>query len=184
MTWNIKIKKLYDDVIIPEKAEGESAGYDLRAYLDPENMKLLNPRKLDGGYDFGDSLTYFDVPDKEIKIYPKQKVRFGTGISTEFSPELVMLIRLRSSAGIKKHLRLLNGTGVIDASYRGELMIFVENTSLDEIVTIKHNERIAQIVFQQLPKTVFSVVDKLNDSERGSGGFGSTNFDKNGNRIL
>ena len=84
-----------------------------------------------------------------------------------------MQVRPRSGLSLKTGLLVVNSPGTIDADYRGEVKIILGNFgSHDEI--INHGDRIAQIVLQPILQAQFEVVDNLDDTMRGSGGFGST----------
>ena len=81
--------------------------------------------------------------------------------------------QVRSGLASKEGLRPANCVGVIDADYRGELMVSLHNDS-DTVRTVTPEERIAQLVIQPFLETEFEEVDELSETERGSGGFGST----------
>ena len=141
----LKIKKLNENAIIPTYGTEFSAGADLYA--------LLN---------------------KEIEIQPGETVIIPTGLAMEIPHGYVGLIYARSSLGTKKGLAPANKVGVIDADYRGEIKVVLYNQS-NSIQTISPNERIAQIVFTPFLKVDFIETDELDETDRGSGGFGSTN---------
>jgi dUTP pyrophosphatase len=82
-------------------------------------------------------------------------------------------IRPRSGLAIKQGLTCLNTPGTIDADYRGELKVILINLS-NEIQTIQDGDRIAQIVFQQVEKMEWQLVENLETTQRGEGGFGHT----------
>ena len=86
----------------------------------------------------------------------------------------VGLIYARSSLGTKKGLAPANKVGVIDADYRGEIKVVLYNQSSSEQI-ISPNERIAQIVITPFMQVNFTEVEELDETERGQGGFGSTN---------
>ena len=94
-------------------------------------------------------------------------------IVTTSARGLVGLIYARSGLASKRGLAPANKVGVIDSDYRGEIMVALHNHS-DKPQTIADGERIAQIVFTPFMAASFSVVDELDDTERGAGGFGST----------
>ena len=91
----------------------------------------------------------------------------------EIPTGLVGLIYARSGLASKKGLAPANKVGVIDSDYRGEIMVALHNHGTIP-QTISDGERIAQIVFAPYYAAEFSVVDELDDTTRGSGGFGST----------
>ena len=97
---------------------------------------------------------------------------YGCGIAVEIPPGYELQIRPRSSIR-KKSLILVNSPGTIDADYRGELIVtFKEIDDRGEIYSI--GDRIAQAVLVAVPRVEYVEVDKLTDTERGDGGFGST----------
>lgn len=109
---------------------------------------------------------------EDIIIKPNETEFISTGISLEIKEGLVGLIYARSSLGCKKGLAPANKVGVIDSDYRGEIIVCLHNHSNEEQI-IKNHDRIAQIVFTPYVKATF-IEDDLEDTERGSGGFGST----------
>lgn len=141
----LQIKKLDNRATIPTYGTIDSAGADLYAILD-ENLNI-NPF--------------------ETKI-------ISTGLSMAIPKGYVGLIYARSSLGTKKGLAPANKVGVIDADYRGEIKVVLYNQS-KEVQTITPNERIAQIVITPYMQVQFEEVLELSNTERGNGGFGSTN---------
>ena len=141
----LEIKKLDERAIIPTYGTIDSAGADLYALLDEE--MLIEPG--------------------ETKIIP-------TGLSMAIPKGYVGLIYARSSLGTKRGLAPANKVGVIDADYRGEVKVVLYNQS-KETQKIDPKERIAQIVITPYMQVKFMEVDELSETERGTGGFGSTN---------
>jgi len=82
-------------------------------------------------------------------------------------------VRPRSGLAYKKGVTVLNSPGTIDADYRGEVGVILINHSNEDFV-IEDGERIAQLVFAKVEQASWSVVEELNETERGAGGFGST----------
>jgi dUTP pyrophosphatase len=145
----IKVKKLnhFDNEFpLPRYETKDAAGADLRACF--ENKQ-----------------------DFEIK--PGQRVLIPTGLSFEIQPGYEVQIRPRSGLSLKTNLLVVNSPGTIDADYRGEVKIIIGNFGNDNF-TIKHGDRIAQMVLAPIHQAEFSVVDELSDTDRGAGGFGST----------
>lgn len=106
-------------------------------------------------------------------ILPGYSVKIPLGICLEIPDGYCGLIFARSSMGIKEHLRPSNCVGVIDSDYRGEVCMDLYNDS-DETKHIEVGQRIGQIMFLPVSQFNFEVVDKLNETIRGEGGFGST----------
>ena len=104
-------------------------------------------------------------------IAPSQRVTIRTGISLQIPEEYVGLIWPRSGMSVKNGIDVL--AGVVDSGYRGEIKVCLLNTSR-EWMDIKEGDRIAQILFQQVPHFQLQEVDILQNSDRGEGGFGST----------
>ena len=110
----------------------------------------------------------------DIVLKPGERTLVPTGISISLpSNNYVAFIFARSGLGIKHGITLSNGVGVIDSDYRGEIGVGLCNLG-SEAYTIKNGERIAQMVIME-PKIMEMVeVEKLDSTERGAGGFGST----------
>jgi len=104
-------------------------------------------------------------------IAPSQRVTIKTGISLEIPEEYVGLIWPRSGMSVKNGIDVL--AGVVDSGYRGEIMVCLLNTS-KKWMDIKEGDRIAQILFQEVPHFQLQEVEMLQNSDRGEGGFGST----------
>lgn len=139
------------------------------------NIKLLNDTAIvptyGSDYAAGADL-YANISDNlEIKAGETEFVK--TGIALEIPEGLVGLIYPRSGLSCKQGLAPANKVGVIDSDYRGEIIVALHNHS-KENKTITPNERIAQIVFTPYIKGSFNIVNELNETVRGSGGFGST----------
>ncbi len=141
---NIKIKLLNEKATIPTYGSEYAAGADLYAAL-----------------------------DEKIEIKPGKTAFIGTGVSMAIPEGLGGFIFARSGLGCKKGLAPSNKVGVIDSDYRGEIIVALHNHSKDTH-EINPNDRIAQIVFMPYIKGSFKVVDDLEKTLRGKGGFGST----------
>jgi len=104
-----------------------------------------------------------------------ESVTIGTGIAVEIPAGHVLLIFSRSGHGFKNDVRLANCVGVIDSDYRGEIMVKLRKDSIDiNTLNINHGDRIAQGMMIPFQKVQFVEVENLIDTERGTGGFGST----------
>ena len=114
----------------------------------------------------------FDLcADEDAWIFANKRTTIKTGISFEMPENMAGLIWPRSGLSVKKGIDVL--AGVVDSGYRGEIMVCLYNTG-DKDVLIKHGDRIAQIIFQDVPEVGITVIDSLGSSQRGSDGFGST----------
>ncbi len=140
----VHIKKLNDNAIIPTKGTEFSAGYDIYACID-ENKT----------------------------VFPGETVKFETGIALEIPKGYAGLVYARSGLASKKGLAPANKVGVIDSDYRGEIIVFLHNHS-NKPVEVEKNERIAQLIVTPFLSVEFEETDKLTDTIRGEGGFGST----------
>jgi len=134
-------------------------------------VKLLNeeaetPTKAhrgDAGYDL--------YASENTVVVGRQRTTIKTGVSFDMPEGLAGLIWPRSGLSVKRGLDVL--AGVVDSGYRGEVMVCLYNTS-DEDVEIKRGDRIAQMIFQEVPVISLQLREELGSSQRGSNGFGST----------
>ena len=131
---------------MPTKATPDSAGFDL--YVDLE------------GPDF-------------VAIMPHTSVMLNTGISMAIPKGYFGGIFARSGLASREGLRPPNCVGVIDSDYRGNIGVGLYNDS-DQVRTISHGQRVAQMVIIPCPDAELEEVENLPDTERGDGGFGST----------
>ena len=109
--------------------------------------------------------------DEQVWVLARQRKVIKTGISLEMPDNLAGLIWPRSGLSVKQGIDVL--AGVVDAGYRGEIMVCLYNTS-DDDVEIKRGDRIAQMIFQEVPVVSLLLREELGSSQRGSNGFGST----------
>ncbi len=130
---------------LPEYQTPQSAGMDVRARL-----------------------------EAPVTIKPLERVMIPTGLYVELPDGYEMQVRPRSGLAAKHGITVLNSPGTIDADYRGEIKVILVNLS-DTPFTIEHGERIAQLVVTQYTRVCWQPSDSLSESERGEGGFGSTN---------
>jgi dUTP pyrophosphatase len=108
-----------------------------------------------------------------VQLAPLERVLIPTGLHIAMPNHLEAQIRPRSGLAIKQGLTCLNTPGTIDADYRGEIKVILINLS-KEIQVIQDGDRIAQIVFQQVEKMEWQLVENLETTQRGEGGFGHT----------
>jgi dUTP pyrophosphatase len=108
-----------------------------------------------------------------VQLAPLERVLIPTGLHIAMPNHLEAQIRPRSGLAIKQGLTCLNTPGTIDADYRGEIKVILINLS-NEIQVIQDGDRIAQIVFQQVEKMEWQLVENLDTTQRGDGGFGHT----------
>ena len=111
--------------------------------------------------------------EKELVIRAGDTAMVPTGIFLEIPPGFEAQVRPRSGLAAKSSITVLNTPGTIDADYRGEVKVILINLGKENFI-IKRGDRIAQMVFAPVVRAQFEKTFELNDSERGSGGFGST----------
>lgn len=140
----VNIKKIRENAVIPTYGSEFAAGADLYACL-----------------------------AEEIMIQPGETALIRTGIVMEIPEGFAGLIYARSGLATKKGLAPANKVGVIDADYRGEIMVALHNHSNVE-ASVEPGERIAQLVITPFLFATFTEQENLNDTARGEGGFGST----------
>ncbi|NEX47546.1 dUTP diphosphatase [Pseudotabrizicola algicola] len=137
------------DLPLPAYETPGAAGADIRANL-PPGMRA-------GGF----------------TLAPMQRAICPTGIRVEIPPGYEMQIRPRSGLSTKSGITLPNTPGTIDSDYRGPLGVALVNLS-DVPYTVQHGDRVAQMIVAPVVQARFAVVEALGDTERGTGGFGST----------
>lgn len=140
----MNIKLLSDLAKVPTRGSDCSAGYDLYA-----------------------------ATEEPVEIAPHSTAKISTDIALEIPRGFFGGIFARSGLATKRGLRPANCVGVIDADYRGPIVVALHNDT-DESVTIAAGERIAQLVAMPFLPIEFYTVDELSETGRGSGGFGST----------
>ncbi|MBE6839934.1 MAG: dUTP diphosphatase [Ruminococcus sp.] len=141
----LRIKKLNENAEIPKRATNGSAGYDLCACI-----------------------------EEDVVIKKGQIVKIPTGISAEINTnEAALMIYARSGLASKNGVTLVNCVGVVDSDYRGEIVVPLINLGNDDYI-IEKGARIAQLVVTPVILPEIEEVSELSDTDRGSGGFGST----------
>ena len=111
--------------------------------------------------------------EKPITINPMERVLIGTGLYIALPIGYEAQVRPRSGLALKHGITVLNTPGTIDADYRGEIKVLLVNLSKDPF-TVNVGERIAQMVIARHEHGEFIVVDELDETERGEGGYGHT----------
>lgn len=110
---------------------------------------------------------------QEIVLDSLERALIPTGLYIELPEGYEAQIRPRSGLAAKQGLTCLNSPGTVDADYRGELKVIMVNLSKEKQV-IRHGERIAQMVIQQVAQVILTEVKEISETERGEGGFGHT----------
>lgn len=111
--------------------------------------------------------------DEAITLKPNERKLVPTGIALALPEGFEAQIRPRSGLALKNGITVLNTPGTIDADYRGEICVILINLS-DQPFTIERGTRIAQMIVAPVSQAAFDVVDILPETDRGTGGFGST----------
>lgn len=113
------------------------------------------------------------VTSQPISLEPMQRVIVKTGLFIELPIGYEAQVRPRSGLAAKSGVTVLNAPGTIDADYRGEIGVILVNLS-DKTFTVEHGDRIAQLVVAKYERAEWSLTESLSETDRGSGGFGST----------
>lgn len=111
--------------------------------------------------------------EESVSLQPLERKLIGTGLFIELPVGYEAQIRPRSGLAFKHGLTVLNSPGTIDADYRGEIKVLLVNLS-QESFEIKDGERIAQMVIARHEQITWQNTESLSDTERGTGGYGST----------
>lgn len=150
---------------LPKYETKGAAGLDIRA--DFSRITSDNPLKFYAGS------GYFDFEKKMLRIDPMARVLIPTGLKVGLPEGIEMQVRPRSGMALKKGLTVINTPGTVDEDYRGEVGVPVINLNTEPI-WIENGERICQVVFNKYEKIEWNLVDTLDETERGEGGFNST----------
>ena len=124
------------------------------------------------GADLRANLPY-DLRDAGIEISPGGRALIPTGLRLEIPIGYEVQVRARSGLALKHGITLANAIGTIDSDYRGDLGVILWNGGAD-VFRVTHGMRIAQMVVAPVVQATFAIVDALDETDRGAGGFGST----------
>ena len=141
----VHVKKLNSAAVLPRRGSAQAAGYDLFACL----------------------------PEGEITLQPGETRRIPLGLALALPEGYFGAVFARSGLATRQGLRPANCVGVVDSDYRGENMVPLHNDSR-EPQTIRHGDRVAQMVVLPYLAVDFTEAEELDETERGEGGFGST----------
>lgn len=142
----IKLKRTSPNAIIPTQSHVGDAGYDLYAC---------------------------DIPNGKVEIAPHDTCMISTGIALAIPKGYAGLLFSRSGIATKRGIRPATAVSVLDSPYRGTIIYPAHNDSADW-QTVENGERIGQLVVVPVVALTFNEVDELEETERGTGGFGST----------
>jgi len=140
----IDVVKLREDAVLPEYQTSGAAGADLHACI-----------------------------DEPIVLQPLERRMIPTGLAMSIPEGFEVQIRARSGMSIKHGITMVNGIGTIDADYRGEVGVLAINLG-QEAFTVEPGMRIAQMVVARYETTGWNVVEALDETDRGAGGYGSS----------
>jgi len=140
-----RVKKLDPEARLPVQKTFQSAGFDVHACL-----------------------------DEPVRLPAGTRALIKTGIAVAVPEGYEVQVRPRSGLALKEGVTVLNSPGTIDADYRGEVGVILINHSQHHEAVINDGERIAQLVVQRVPRVELFEVEDLEETARGTGGFGST----------
>lgn len=157
-----------DDVYIPYDPTVIQFGVWLNKEEYPYAKMPHRAHTYDAGYDL------FAAENEPVRIGPIHRAVIHTGIHMKLRPGWEAQIRPRSGLAAKLGITVLNTPGTIDADYTGEIMVIVQNNG-QEVFTVKPGDKIAQMVFKQVPVVgLHELNEKPTNEDRGEAGFGST----------
>lgn len=110
----------------------------------------------------------------DVTIAPGARVLVPTGIAIALPEGYAAFVHPRSGLALRSGLSVVNTPGTIDAGYRGEISVVLINHDTDLPIELARGDRVAQLVIQRVEQAVFEVVETLDDSARGTGGYGSS----------
>jgi dUTP pyrophosphatase len=140
----VKVKKKDGRIELPRYESSGAAGMDLKAFI-----------------------------DADVTIPPLGRAKIPTGLFIEAPPGYEAQVRPRSGLAVRHGVTILNAPGTVDSDYRGELEVILVNLGAEPF-TLKNGDRIAQMVISPVTHASLCETDSLSETERGSGGFGST----------
>ena len=157
----LKVKVLRENAKMPKRGSNLASGLDVRAYscYNPVEKKDIKLESVDGQYGW--------------TIKPNETLIFKTGLVMACGEDEEIQVRPRSGISCKTKLRIANTPGTIDADYRGEIGIIIDNIGTTEAF-VPYEERIAQIVVCPVIRPEIVKVEDLDNTNRGANGYGST----------
>jgi len=138
------LQPAFNDIQLPKYETPESAGMDARAAI-----------------------------AEDVVIAPLKRRLIPTGLKVAVPPGYTIDVDSRSGLAAKNGIFVLNAPGIIDADYRGEIGVIVANLG-DEPFTVKRGDRVCQLLLRKVERVEWKIVEKLSETHRGEGGFGST----------
>jgi dUTP pyrophosphatase len=110
----------------------------------------------------------------DAELGPGERAVLPTGLAIALPVGYAAFVHPRSGLAARHGVTLVNAPGTIDAGYRGQIQVVLLNTDRNEAIRVRRGDRIGQLVIQRVERADFRLVDRLPDSLRGAGGFGST----------
>lgn len=134
--------------------------------LDPELPAPAYAKPGDAGADLRSRIDF--------ELEPGERALVPTGVAIALPEGYVGLVHPRSGLATKNGITIVNAPGTVDSGYRGELMVTLLNTDKTKSFHVQRGDRIAQLIIQKYEHATFTIVDELEQTERGSSGFGSS----------
>ena len=134
--------------------------------LDPELPAPAYAKPGDAGADLRSRIDF--------ELEPGERALVPTGVAIALPEGYVGLVHPRSGLATKNGITIVNAPGTVDSGYRGELMVTLLNTDKTKSFHVQRGDRIAQLIIQKYEHATFTMVDELDQTERGSSGFGSS----------
>ncbi len=134
--------------------------------LDPELPAPAYAKPGDAGADLRSRIDF--------ELEPGERALVPTGVAIALPEGYVGMVHPRSGMATKNGITIVNAPGTVDSGYRGELMVTLLNTDKTKSFHVQRGDRIAQLIIQKYEHATFTVVDELDQTERGSSGFGSS----------
>jgi dUTP pyrophosphatase len=149
------------------QARGETATVDVQIHrLDPDLPLPSYAHEHDAGADLRTAV--------DVTLLPGERALVPTGIALALPEGFAAFVHPRSGLAARHGLSIVNAPGTVDAGYRGEIKVALVNLDRQEPVQLRRGHRIAQLVIQRVATARFVEVDRLPESARGAGGYGST----------
>ena len=134
--------------------------------LDPQVETPALAHRGDAGYDL--------TSRADLTLEPGERALVPTGIAVSIPEGFAGFLQPRSGLAVKHGVSIVNTPGLIDSHYRGEIKVILVNLDPKQSFEVKRGDKICQLVFQKVEEVRFQEVDRLDETARGEGGFGST----------
>ena len=169
--YKLKARKIKDNNFFVESGISMNLNNEKKIFITKTRDNAIIPSR---GTEGSAGLDLYAAAVEAITIKPGQLAKVPTGIAIDLQDKnLVALIFSRSGLGVKHGITLSNGVGVIDSDYRGEIFVGLCNVG-NTAYEVQPGDRIAQMIIMPVPSFTLVEKEKLSETERGVGGFGST----------